>query len=119
VNADEWAGGELFTLDVGTDMEEDNTYEETQYVETQVLLIVHLLAGLELAKDTLHKVGTTGSVFILAFEKTRRANCFNGIVLEDKSECCRIGGTLCSYCHSVEIQTYDTPEPSPRRRMMA
>lgn len=69
-----WPGGELFALDVGTNMEKDNTYEETQDVETQVIPLIHLPAGLELAKDAWHKVSTNSSVFISAFERGEGLN---------------------------------------------
>ena len=115
-----WPGGELFALDIGTNMEKDNTYEETQDVETQVILLIHLPAGLELAKDTWYQVSMNSSVFIPALERGEGLNVSNGHVLEDQFERCRIGRALCSYYHLIERQTYDTPEPSaPRRRMTA
>jgi hypothetical protein len=118
VNADQVPGGELLALDVGTNMEKDETYEETQgSIESEIFMVVHLPAGLDLGRDTLHKVGTTSTVFVPAFDKVRRAKRFNGIVLEDDFERYRIGGASCSYCHPV--QTSDTPKPVARRRLTA
>lgn len=100
VNADEVPEGELLVLDVGKNMEKDDTYEG--YMEHENFMVVHFPAGLDLELDTLHKVGTTSTVFVPAFAKVRRANQFNGIVLEDNFERYRIGGASCSYCHPVQ-----------------
>jgi hypothetical protein len=115
VNANEIPNGELLALDIGTSLVKDDTHEENQvYTAFQVLMVVHVPAGLDLARDTVHKVGTTSDIFIPKFDKVRRAKALNGTVLEDNFQRYRIGGTSCSYYHPV--QRTDTPKPVAKKR---
>lgn len=115
VNANEIPNGELLALDIGTSLAKDDTHEESQgYTEFQVLMVVHVPAGLDLARDTVHKVGTTSDIFIPKFDKVRRAKALNGTVLEDNFQRYRIGGTSCSYCHPV--QRSETPKSVREKR---
>jgi hypothetical protein len=72
----------------------------------QVLMVVHVPKGLDPVRDTLHKIGTTGDVFVPVstggHNKAARATSYNGIVVEDNLKRYRIGGASCLYCHPLE-----------------
>lgn len=56
----------MLALDIGARMLQHDAVplEAEGYTEHQVLMVVHVPKGLDPVGDTLHKIGTTGDVFV-------------------------------------------------------